>query len=62
MKRCKYYKECDFKMPGIQLLDALGYENVICECEYYVPEAPDIDPYWKDIIDETNRRLDEDRK
>ena len=25
------------------------------ECLYY--EAVDIDPYWKDIFDETNRRL-----
>ena len=29
------------------------------ECPYY--EVAEIDPYWKDIFDETNRRLNNDR-
>lgn len=45
MRRCKYFYDC--------------YRKILlpnkCRCRYYV--QLELDPYWKDIIDETNRRL-----
>lgn len=45
MRRCKYYYDCDRKI--------LVPEK--CRCRYF--KLVELDPYWKDIFDETNRRL-----
>lgn len=57
MRRCKYYNKCDKKDTMTTFLNVLGYTDVRCLCSDYVPDCPDVDPYWKDIIEETNRRL-----
>lgn len=57
VRQCKYYKECGKKDTMSTLLNVLGYTDIICSCSDYEPTCPDVDPYWKDIIDETNRRL-----
>lgn len=57
MRQCKYYNECSKKDVMNTLLNALGYTDTICLCSNYKPNNPKVDPYWKDIIDETNRRL-----
>lgn len=45
MRRCKYFYDCcrNISLPNK------------CICRYYV--QLELDPYWKDIVDETNRRL-----
>lgn len=45
MRRCNFFYECDRKIPVTNK----------CKCRYF--ESVELDPYWKDIIDETNRRL-----
>lgn len=57
MRRCKYYNECEKKNTMSTFLNVLGYTDIICLCTNYKPSCPELDPYWKDIIDETNRRL-----
>lgn len=57
MRRCKYYNKCEKKDTMGTVLSVSGYTDVICSCSDYKPIYPDVDPYWKDIIDETNRRL-----
>lgn len=45
LRRCKYSYGCERKL----------FDFLKCKCRYYVPVK--VDPYWKDIFDETNRRL-----
>ena len=66
MRRCKYYKK-EFKshLVNERLLISwylyCSFDNsegciVLHEnCIHYTPV--ELDPYWKDIFDETNRRL-----
>ena len=49
MRRCKYYYECDYK---------ISITNK-CLCRPHTPV--DLAPYWKDIVDETNRRLNNEK-
>lgn len=71
MRRCKYYYTettvYPFDLEYMLLEQCLKSPLLIAEdnchnglCKYYTPV--EIDPYWKDIIDETNRRLYGDRK
>lgn len=66
MRRCKYELEkiVPHFLDGELLLSRYFYclyDNVSgclldnLECPYYTPV--ELDPYWKDIVDETNRRL-----
>lgn len=50
MRRCKYFYNCI----------VITHKHICkiirgCKCLNYTPV--EVDPYWKDIIDETNRRL-----
>lgn len=67
MRRCKYRSNiawlgqewalCNDVICGN--LDVPFVDPMICgtkKCIKYVPV--EVDPYWKDIIDETNRRLE----
>ena len=74
MRRCKYlYSEVwvyDLVNPPEYMLVAqclgcnpMGF--IPSDCEKGLPDCytpVEIDSYWKDIINETNRRLYEDRK
>lgn len=67
MRRCKYFYTEGWTHPSsppeiIQIVKCsrytLGFYPLHCEkglSKCYTPV--EIDPYWKDIIDETNRRL-----
>lgn len=57
MKQCKHLYNCKKNMLTKTLLEACGWSELICMCNDYEPSDPEIDPYWKDIFDETNRRL-----
>ena len=58
MSRCKYFNECGKKDSIARtLIEACGWKDMTCICSDYKPGHPELDPYWKDIIDETNRRL-----
>lgn len=50
MRRCKYFCNCI-------VVRQYGSCRTLrdCTCNYYIPV--ELDPYWKDIVDETNRRL-----
>lgn len=50
MRHCKYFYGCDVKIFG---------DFLKCKCRYYTPV--ELDPYWKDIVDETNRRLNNEK-
>lgn len=58
MRRCiKYLKSCRFQNwkltpKGFFIANDCGIKKL---CEDYTPV--EVDPYWKGIIDETNRRL-----
>lgn len=64
MRRCKYYKRA-IKPHFVNkelfmnwyLYCSFDYSEgcIILNCIHYTPV--EIDPYWKDIVDETNRRL-----
>lgn len=49
MRKCKYFYGCDRKI----------FDFLKCKCRYYTPV--EIDPYWKDIVDETNRSLNNEK-
>lgn len=51
MRRCKYSCTCNCKRKG-NVFPEWWYMK---QCNMYTPV--EVDPYWKDIIDETNRRL-----
>lgn len=53
MRRCKYINYC-VVVANYGLCKLLRD----CTCNYYIPV--ELDPYWKDIFDETNRRLNND--
>lgn len=55
MRRCKYfYSEARY---------TLGFYPLNCEQGLSVCYTPvELDPYWKDIVDETNRRLNEQQR
>lgn len=67
MRRCKHFIEttliyrilvdCDKKLLGRNWdgTGELGCNKGVYPCY----EPVEIDPYWKDIFDETNRRLNE---
>lgn len=67
MKRCRYNLFDVVLIPNIDGIKELVKINncifdnnnsdaiIPCMCDYYIPV--EIDPYWKDIIEETNRRL-----
>lgn len=50
--RCKYNTTCSIRYKYL-FIEELNKLN--CYCKNYTPV--EVDPYWKDIIDETNRRL-----
>lgn len=56
MRRCKYGCTCNCKRKG-NVFPEWWYMK---QCNMYTPI--EVDPYWKDIIDETNRRLYEINK
>lgn len=51
-RRCRYNTTCSLRYKYL-FIEELNDLN--CYCKNYTPV--EIDPYWKDIIDETNRRL-----
>lgn len=60
MRRCKYaiidngiFYDCCGKDNNEKICHQKALKIVILDCY----EPVEIDPYWKDIIDETNRRL-----
>lgn len=58
MRRCKYFYSETWFYPSkppeyYRVVQCLG----IAKC--YTPV--EIDPYWKDIVDETNRRLNNEK-
>lgn len=60
MRRCiKYIKSCSYQNWKLTPKGFFIANDCNCNlkklCEDYTPV--EIDPYWKDIIDETNRRL-----
>lgn len=57
MRQCKHLNNCKKNMLTKTLMEACGWSELTCMCSDYEPNCPEIDPYWKDIIDETNRRL-----
>lgn len=73
MRRCKYYFRYawwykEYPSNNIKIASAMicnykhtkdTFDNFVSclfgKCSLYTPV--EVDPYWKDIIDETNRRL-----
>lgn len=60
MRRCKYaiinnsiFYDCCGKDNNEEICHQKALKIAILDCY----EPVEIDPYWKDIIDETNRRL-----
>lgn len=60
MRRCKYatrgdsiFYDCCSKDNNKKMCHQKALKIAILDC--YTPV--EVDPYWKDIIDETNRRL-----
>ena len=67
MRRCRYNLFDVMLIPTIDgskelikinscIFDNNTSDDIIpCKCQYYIPV--ELDPCWKDIVDETNRRL-----
>lgn len=71
MRRCRYNLFDVMLIPNIDgskelikinkcIFDNNSFNTIVpCMCDYYIPV--EIDPYWKDIVDETNRRLNNEK-